>query len=79
MFDLVLISNEEKIYEGKIEEVNVLTDIGPISILPQHQPYITKIKDNICIKKPKSTIENIAITTGFLYTNGARCFIVIEK
>ncbi|MDR3031024.1 MAG: hypothetical protein LBU35_01400 [Holosporales bacterium] len=79
MFDLILISNEEKIYEGKAKEVKVIIDSVPVSILSQHQPYIAKIEDSVSIKKEGSAVESIKIDKGFLYTNGEKCFVVIDK
>ncbi|GHT89146.1 hypothetical protein FACS1894113_3400 [Alphaproteobacteria bacterium] len=79
MFNLVLISDEEKIFDGKASEVNVLTEEGPVTILSQHEPYMTKIEKRVSIKKENENIEEFDIVDGFLYTNGELCYIVVDR
>lgn len=79
MFDLVLVCDEEKIFEGKIKEINVLTPKGPVSILPQHQPYMSKILKTLNYITTDGIKKTLEIEEGFLYTNGKSCFAVVDK
>ena len=78
MLNMVLISDEEKIFEGKVSKINTNTLNGPVSILPNHQPYLSKIESSISYTKENGTTEKKDISKGFLYTNGEVCFVVIE-
>ncbi|MDR0942444.1 MAG: hypothetical protein LBM19_02415 [Holosporales bacterium] len=78
MFDLVLICDEKKIFEGKVNEVNVLTENGPVTILPQHQPYMAKIHDEASYETQESKKLSVKIKEGFLYTNGKICFVAVD-
>lgn len=79
MFDLVLVCDEEKIFEGKIKEINVLTPKGPVSILPQHQPFMSKILGTATYTTTEGTGKSLEIKEGFIYTNGKICFAVVDK
>ncbi|MDR1333579.1 MAG: hypothetical protein LBJ69_04220 [Holosporales bacterium] len=77
--NLVLICNEEKVFDGAAVEVNAITDGGPVTILPQHKPYLTKISGNVSYMTEADEHFAVDIIKGFLYTNGTDCFVVIDK
>ena len=76
--ELVLISDEKKLFEGTILELNSNTQEGPLTILDNHISYISKIKDFVSFttSEHKKLIHDIS--EGFLYTNGTVCFAVVE-
>ncbi len=76
---LVLICDEEKIYEGEILQLDVETENGTITILPQHQPYMTKISGKVSYKLASTTEYSIDVSEGFVYTDGTTCFAVVDK
>lgn len=76
---LVLICDEEKIFEGEVSEVGLITDNGPISILPHHQPYMTKISDKVSYAPIEGEKKSLEIAMGFAYTDGDICFVVVDK
>jgi F0F1-type ATP synthase epsilon subunit len=78
MFDLILICDEKKIFEGAINEVNVLTENSPVTILPQHQPYMAKIHGEVSYTTQNLEKASVKIKEGFIYTNGTVCFVVVD-
>ena len=76
---LVLICNEEKIYEGEVSQIDIETESGIVSILPQHQPYMTKILGKISYTPVGENAKLIDISAGFIYTDGVVCFAVVDK
>ena len=76
---LVLICDEKKIYEGDVSQVDIETESGATSILPQHQPYMTKISGKISYKPVGANVKLIDISAGFIYTDGVVCFAVVDK
>lgn len=71
--------NEEKIYEGEISQLQVETENGIATILPGHQPYMTKISKKVSYKPLNSNMNSIDISVGFIYTDGTNCFAVVDK
>ena len=78
MIDLVVISDEEKIFDGKVSKIDIKTENGPVSILPKHEPYLSKIEELISYTKENNAAETHKIARGFLYTNGDSCFAIVD-
>ena len=77
--ELVLICNEEKIYEGEISQIEIETGNGKVTILPNHQPYMTKISGKVLYTPINANEISLNITEGFIYTDGTTCFAVVDK
>ncbi|MDR0640566.1 MAG: hypothetical protein LBF65_02455 [Holosporales bacterium] len=77
MFEFTLISNEAKIFSGQVEKVTIETERGPVEILSQHQPYMSRILKAITYVKEDGTSEDNPIVEGFIYTNGTTCYAVV--
>ncbi|MDR2666903.1 MAG: hypothetical protein LBB34_02190 [Holosporales bacterium] len=78
MLNLVLFYNENMVFEGMVKEVEVITKSGPITIMPQHEPYMSKIMCQISYIDQDEKKNVIDILDGFIYTNGKQCFAVTE-
>ncbi|OOF79252.1 F0F1 ATP synthase subunit epsilon [Rodentibacter caecimuris] len=66
-FDLIIVSAEHKIFEGKVKQILATGTEGELGILPNHIPLLTAIKPGIV----KLTLENdsedvIYVSGGFL-------------
>ncbi|QIA77319.1 F0F1 ATP synthase subunit epsilon [Rodentibacter caecimuris] len=66
-FDLIIVSAEHKIFEGKVKQILATGTEGELGILPNHTPLLTAIKPGIV----KLTLENdsedvIYVSGGFL-------------
>ncbi|OOF67967.1 F0F1 ATP synthase subunit epsilon [Rodentibacter caecimuris] len=66
-FDLIIVSAEHKIFEGKVKQIQVTGTEGELGILPNHIPLLTAIKPGIV----KLTLETdkedvIYVSGGFL-------------
>ena len=76
--NLVVISDEQRIFDGEAISIVIDTDNGPVEILDNHVPAIFKAINSITIKtKTKSEQHNFAC--GFAYTNGSVCFVIFDK
>lgn len=76
---LVLICDEEKIFEGEVTKVQVKTENGMMEILPYHQPYMSRIFESVAYFPSESKDASVDITEGFVYTDGDTCFVVVDK
>lgn len=79
MFNLVLMCNEEKIFDGNVSSVEIETENGPVKILPNHQAYMSRISKNLIYSPIGDENKLVDISDGFLYTNGAVCFAIVDK
>ncbi|MDR0695743.1 MAG: hypothetical protein LBF56_03170 [Holosporales bacterium] len=78
MFDLVLLCDERKVYDGQVSEVYVTTCNGPTSIRKNHQPYMSKIVGQVTYATPDGSFHVLDIADGFVYTNGLLCHVVVD-
>jgi F0F1-type ATP synthase epsilon subunit len=55
----VVIKNKDKtLFEGQAYAISSINDKGPFDILPQHENFITLIKNNIIVHTtPKEKVE----------------------
>ena len=77
--NLILLCDEERLFDGEVSQVNLETENGKVTILPKHQPYMTKIIKNITYNTIDGVNHSIDIEIGFVYTNGEECFVVVNK
>ena len=77
--NLILLCDEERLFDGEVSQVNLETDTGKVTILPKHQSYMTKIINNVTYKTIDGGSHSIDIEIGFVYTNGEECFVVVNK
>jgi F0F1-type ATP synthase epsilon subunit len=76
----VLISDEERIFEGEVKEISCSSENGPFKIMNGHIPYLSKINGTITFTKNNGEgIESHEIKEGFVYTNGDVCFAVVDR
>ncbi|MDR2458762.1 MAG: hypothetical protein LBD43_01555 [Holosporales bacterium] len=79
MLNLVVICDKERIFDNYAKEIYVITGNGPVTILPQHQPYMAKISEEIIYVTDAGVRMSTKITDGFVYTNGRSCLAVVNK
>lgn len=79
MLKLTIIRNEEKTTEEEVREVKVETENGAVTILPQHQPYLSKIQGSFAYVRGAGDTVSFAISSGFIYTDGEKCIVVIDE
>ena len=79
MLKLTIIRNEEKTTEGEVKEVKINTEKGTVTILPQHQPYMAKILKNVSYISSSGDVVSVAISSGFIYTDGEKCIAVVDE
>ena len=75
---IVIVSPEKTIFDGKVESVTVPGSLGLCTVLPQHAPIISSLRNgNIeyVVQKEKQTYE---IKGGFIEVNNNEVSICIE-
>ena len=75
---LIFLHDEEILFDGEVSEVTIETPNGPMTILPGHEPYLTKISGKVSYKQDGKTEISEEISEGFVYTNGEKCFVVVD-
>jgi F-type H+-transporting ATPase subunit epsilon len=63
---LTVITPTKKVFSEEIDELNVHTTNGQISILPNHMPLVTSLLPGEMIMKIKGKEQHYAVTGGFL-------------
>ncbi|MBQ7524485.1 MAG: hypothetical protein IJT08_02675 [Alphaproteobacteria bacterium] len=79
MLKLTIIRNEEKTTEEEVREVKIETENGAVTILPRHQPYLSKIQGSFAYVRGAGNTVSLAISSGFIYTDGEKCIVVIDE
>jgi len=75
---LAIVTPEKNIYEGEVDELNINTAAGEISILPHHVNLFTKIEPGELILKISGKEQFMAITGGFLEINNNKVTILAD-
>jgi len=63
-----IVSAEEEIYSGTVEEIYAPAEMGEIGIMPRHSPLVTRMKPGEVRVKPegKSELKSIFVSGGIL-------------
>lgn len=77
LFDLVIRNKQGIVYNDKVEAVSSKNAKGSFDILPQHENFISIIKENIVIHKKLNQNQEIKIENGILrvYKNKVNIYI----
>ncbi len=79
MFNLTVYENEQEYFNGEASSVTVETTNGPLVILEDHQPYMSKIQDKVVFRNATGNDQTINVREGIVYTNGKMCFVIIDN
>lgn len=79
LLDLVIRNKQGVLFNGKAEAVSSKNDKGIFDILPQHENFISIIKENIVIHKKINENQEMKIENGILraYKNKVNIYIGI--
>lgn len=78
----VIVRNRETIlFQDKVFSVTSYNDKGTFDILPEHESFISLIKNKLIIRKSKNEAEEIKIDNGVVrvYNNNVSFYINFEK
>ena len=65
--NLIVVTPEKQIFEGKTSQVNIQTVEGILGILPSHAPLMAKIKPGeLTIKHSGAKETHMAVGDGFM-------------
>lgn len=69
------------LFQDKVEGVTSYNDRGVFDILPEHESFISLIKDKLIIHKTIKENQEIKIDNGIVrvYKNSVFCYINFEK
>lgn len=79
LLDLVIRGKTGVVYSDKVEAVSSKNDKGIFDILPEHQNFISSIKENIVIHKKLNENQEMKIENGIMrvYKNKVNIYIGI--
>lgn len=77
VMSLKVISPEGVIFEGEAKALELLNELGPFSVFPYHETFITIIKSNIKIFDKNEHQKEIPIENGIIriYLNKVEVFL----
>ncbi len=77
LLDLVIRSKLGIVYSDKVEAVSSKNDKGVFDILPEHENFISVIKENIVIHKKINQNQEMKIENGILrvYKNKVNIYV----
>ncbi len=64
--NLKIITIEGVFFSGEVTEVVLPTDNGQISVLPDHIPLVSKLKEGVVLLKTTTGDKEISISSGVL-------------
>ena len=74
----VIVRNREKVlYSGQAAAITSINDKGVFDVLPQHENFITLIKEKVIIHKTQKDEEEIQIENGIVrvYKNNVYIYV----
>ena len=75
----VVVRNKDKIlYSGQAYAVSGVNDRGIFDILPQHESFISLIKDKITVRKSPREKQEIQIENGILRNYKDKVYIYVN-
>lgn len=75
----VVIRNKDKIlYSGQAYAVTCVNDRGVFDILPQHESFISLIKDKVTVRKSPREKQEIQIENGILRNYKDKVYIYVN-
>jgi len=75
----VVIRNKEKIlYSGQAAAVTSINDKGVFDVLPQHESFISLIKDKVMVRKNPQEKQEFPIENGILRVYKDKVYIYLN-
>mgnify|MGYP001579542327 CR=1 FL=1 len=75
----VVIRNREKVlYSGQAQAVTSINDKGVFDVLPQHENFITLIKEKVIIRKTLKENQEIQIENGIAKVYKDKVYIYVN-
>ena len=78
MLHVKIITPEKAVFEDDIESLTCQTIDGEITILPQHVPLLTLLRDGVITVRRKTGEEYFSAGSGYIETNGKTARILIS-
>lgn len=63
---LTIVTQEKELLSADVDSLTAMTTSGEVTILPQHIPLMTKLKDTELIYRQGGNTFSLAVTGGFL-------------
>lgn len=77
MFLLTIATVDKQIFRGEVESVNVPGSEGQMTLLPNHSPLITLLKDGDVIVRTQSGEEKYPVDGGLLEVSKNEAVILV--
>lgn len=75
---LEIVTPEKKVFDEKVDVVNIPTVRGEVGILPNHAPLISSLKPGILSYTTKGATERMVIAGGFVEVNSNKVSILAD-
>ena len=68
------------VFEGQVDALSSVNEVGPFDVLPLHENFIALIKDKLILYNKKEKVKELAIDGGVIHIsrNIAHIFLGIE-
>ena len=74
---LTIVTQEKELLSTDIDSLTVMTTSGEVTILPEHIPLMTKLKDSELIYRANGENHSLAVTGGFLNVEPKSTVVVL--
>jgi len=79
-FHLKLVTPERILFEGDVRSATLPTEIGEITILPDHMPLVSSVANGVAtLQLEKGVQEDIAISGGFIQIKHPNQVIILAQ
>jgi F-type H+-transporting ATPase subunit epsilon len=74
---LSIVTPERIVYEDEVDSITVMTDMGEITVLPDHIPLVTTLRAGELILRKNGEAQYLVASTGFLEVRAGNKLVVL--
>ncbi len=74
---LSIVTPERIVYEDEVDSVSVMTDMGEVTVLPDHIPLVANLRAGELTLRKDGAVQYLVASTGFLEVRPGNKLIVL--
>ncbi|TAL51276.1 ATP synthase F1 subunit epsilon [Patescibacteria group bacterium] len=74
---LSIVTPERIVYEDEVDSVSVMTDMGEVTVLPDHIPLVANLRAGELTLRKDGAVEYLVASTGFLEVRPGNKLVVL--
>lgn len=74
---LSIVTPERIVYEDEVDSVSVMTDMGEVTVLPDHIPLIANLRAGELTLRKDGAVQYLVASTGFLEVRPGNKLVVL--